>query len=286
MSDDHVEGKPAKPKKKRVLLSEEPKRIFTEKHHALFRPPQGHDWQPEKFERIYVARRNREGDWEEVTEWFPPEELQDLKQIQERWGGGVYRLRAIRYDGTVYRTVETARIPGPPKPLYYVEPEEDASKPEAPAPISSGGGSELLGIFQVMLAESRAANERMMTMMQQSTQMMMQMQQHSTEVLVAALGGNRLDVPGMVSAIASAVKPPVIQAPDVTEQVGKFMEVAKKLQPPAAKEESIGEIVGAAVQGLGALAAVQAQTQAMQPKPASAPPPQSALPNGSTEIAG
>jgi hypothetical protein len=278
-------SKKRKPYPRRQAPIEEPRRIFTEKHHALFRPPQGQDWRAEKIERIYVLRRNREGEWEEATEWFPPDDLKDLKDIADRFGGGVYRLRAIRYDGTVYRQVETPRIPGPSKPLYYVEADEEPERPITPAAsiVMPSGEDKTLAFMQIMMAESRASADRTMAMFQVMMQQQAAASQHSTEILVAALTGNRQDIPGMVTAIATAVKQPpapIVQASDPMKAARDALEFAKTINPP--KEEGIGEIVGAVAQGLGAVAMMQQASAAPSPSPAPLPP----SPNGAPIIAG
>jgi hypothetical protein len=275
------EEKPRKvyPRRKAKGPDPEPKRVHTVRHHALFRPPQGQDWAPEKFERIYVSRVRTDGELEEVPKWFHPEDLDDLGKLRDQFGGGVYELRAIRFDGTVYRIVRTNRLPGPAKPLYYIPDDEEGEEDSSPpAPALPAGGSEMpmmLPFIQIMMSESRAANERMMAMMQQNNQMMMQMSQHSTEVLVAALSGNKPDVAGMVTAIATAVKPDHVPAPlgppvDPIEQAKKAIEFAKSVTH---KEESIGEIVGAVAQGVGAFGMMQQMAQQNQPHPQPSPPP-------------
>lgn len=279
--------KKKKPYPRRQAPLPEVKRVHTVRHHALFRPPQGQDWQPEKFERIYVSRVRTDGELEEVPKWYSYEELDDLGKLRDMFGGGVYELRAIRYDGTVYRIVRTNRLPGPPKPLYFVPEEEQEEAPElAPiAPAPSGGSADMIAIFQIMMQQSNQANERMMMMMQANQQALAQMQQHSTEVLVAALTGGKQDMPAMISALSGAMRsnnPP--SAPvDPIAQTRQVMELARGLTPP--KEESIGEIVGAATQALGGLAMMQ-QMGSQSAPPSGAPPSPPLPPNGSPPVAG
>jgi hypothetical protein len=272
-----VRAKKKKSYPRRQAPLPEVKRVHTVRHHALFRPPQGQDWQPEKFERIYVSRVRTDGELEEVPKWFSYEELDDLGKLRDMFGGGVYELKAIRYDGTIYRIVRTNRLPGPPKPLYHLPDEEEEIQEEAlplPAAPQSASG-EMLGMFQLIISEGRAANERMMLMMQQNNQMMMQSQQHSTEVLVAALSGGKQDMPAMISALSGAMRqnnPPAPPPVDAIAQARQVMDLAKGLTPP--KEESIGEIVGAVAQGIGAMGMMSqmAGQQAPQQAPSSGAP--------------
>lgn len=278
--------KKKKPYPRRQAPLPEVKRVHTVRHHALFRPPQGQDWQPEKFERIYVSRVRTDGELEEVPKWFSYEELDDIGKVRDQFGGGVYELKAIRYDGTIYRIVRTNRLPGPPKPLYHLPDEDVEELEEAPvvaAPTSAAG--EMLGVFQLMMAESRSANERMMMMMQQNNQMMMQMSQHSTEVLVAALSGGKQDMPAMISSLAGAMRqnnPPAPAPVDPITQARQVMDLAKGLTPP--KEESIGEIVGAATQALGGMMMMKQMGE--QNAPHSGAPPSPPLPPNGGPVAG
>jgi hypothetical protein len=283
MSDETAEAKKKKPypRRKRPLAPpHEPiGRIMIDKHHALFRPPQGHDWQPEKFERIYVKRFRPDGELEEAQKWFPPEELADIEQLRALFGGGRYELHAIRYDGSVYRIVQTNRLPGPPKPMFFTsdELEQNGStiaplhEPTTPQPVGAGG--DMIGIFQLIMSESRAANERMMMMMQQNAQAMAQMQQHSTQVLVAALTGNKQDTPGMITALAGAMRsnnpptPPI----DPIKQTKDILDLTRQMQP-AAKEETVGEIVGTAVQAIGAMTMLQGGGNQQPPQNPPLPP--------------
>lgn len=265
-----------------------PKKIPALRHHALFRPPQGTDMAPEAFERIYVARHIANGELEEAIEWFTPDTLQDLSDVQQRFGGGVYQLTAIRHDGTLYRSVRTNRLPGPSKPLVpsFEEPQAAAPAPVAQAvapPPHSSDMTVVMAMMQMMMQESRASAERVARMQSDSNQQMMAMHSANTQILVAALSGNKVDPASLVSSTLSAfaqiAKPsPAAPAPSMAEAIAEAKKVAELVTPPA-KEESVKEIVGAVAEGIGALAMVQgaaAQLKAANPpQPAQSPlPPQ------------
>jgi len=232
-------------------------REAAEAHHALFRPPDGHNWPPEKFDRIYVARVSQTGELEEAPGWFSPDELTDTDRLRDRFGGGVYELRAIRRDGSTYRKIRTNRIAGSPKSLLGAA----EAEPAAIAPAAAPAGDPMLVFMQMMMAESRASAERSMQMMTTMMSQQASMQNQQTNLLVAALQGQKVDVGAIVGSVAEHLRPPAPVPVPPGQQSGISMakdvlELAKAVQPQ--KEETVAEVVGAIGQAMGAMAAMNA----------------------------
>lgn len=268
MPDDH------KPKRYRQPdpPGPQPARELAEKHHALFRPPQGAFFPAEKIERIYVARVLASGELEQAPGWFAPDDLDDLEAIRARFGGGVYDLMAIRPDGTTYRHTRTPKLSGAPRALVPPDEIPAEARPAAPAPAAPSV-DPMLGLFQLMFAESRAASERTMQLLVQMQNQAIAMQQQQTQLLVSALNGQKVDTGALVASVADVfakASPAAPQTSPVT-QAKEVLELAKAI--PAPKEETVGEIVGAIGQAMGAMAAMGAAGAANGPAAAAPKPP-------------
>jgi len=237
-----------------------------EAHHALFRPPDGHNWPPEKFDRIYVARVGQTGELEEAPGWFSPDEMTDTDRLRERFGGGVYELRAIRRDGSTYRKIRTNRIAGVPKSLLGAAEAETT----AIAPAAAPAGDPMLAFMQIMMQESRASAERSMQMMTTMMTMQASAQSQQTQLLVAAINGQKVDVGQIVGSVAEHLRPPAPVAAPPGQQSGISMakdvlELAKAVQPQ--KEETVAEVVGAIGQAMAGMAAMGVAGPPQQPQP-------------------
>lgn len=162
-------------------------------NHPLF-PPLNDDEEAPEVTAIHVSRFENGG-----TPWCPykfaPEELTELQQIYDLFGGGKYELVARGEVGFSAR--RRYEIPGRPKPLTGPAGAEEL--PEVPrvatvaaAPPTTDAG--LLGLMlQMMTTQAQSNQQMMMAMMQNSTAMMTAMvnrDAESSKTLLQAMSQN------------------------------------------------------------------------------------------------
>lgn len=235
-------------------------------YHGLFLPEDGlnPDFEAEPIAKIFVTRYEHGGKMR-VPRHFAPEELRELADVFQRFGGGTYELEARRADGTVYaKRMHT--LPGEAKAL--VDPSAAGASSHvgtvAAAPPAVTHTDPTLAMMQMMMASQ-----------QENSRMMMGMFQVLGTVLAAAVAGGKHDgkessPAEMIAAMAQlttatrAPPPPpptalseVLAVQDAIEKVAErrteaAQAAAKALAPPP-DEESIGDTLKGIVEAAGPL---------------------------------
>jgi hypothetical protein len=159
--------------------------------HPLF-PAEG-DEPPARVEHIHVTR------WNPATaradfclQRFAPDELTELSQIAERFGGGLYEL--IAYAGGGISKRRKYSLPGKSLPLDGSA--VDTAEPP-PAAVPAGAMSSealMLGMFQAMQAQSQ---QTMALIAQQSSE-----NTKAMATIVAAIAGGKQDGSALVEAMS------------------------------------------------------------------------------------
>lgn len=163
--------------------------------HPLF--PTEDDEEPAIVQSIYVKRKNpATGEWEWFARPFAANELTELSQIAEMWGGGKYELKARGPDEAGHpnaRLSATANytIPGPPKPFF--------EQPSDGKRSSAGGASDPMGGFTLGAPQGILA--MMMGMMQMNQAAALKQSEQTTQILLALLQNGRGDADKLVTAM-------------------------------------------------------------------------------------
>jgi hypothetical protein len=159
-------------------------------NHPLFPPLDGEDESPE-VTSIHVTRYH-DGQQKWCGYKFGPDELTELQQVQEIFGGGMYELVARGENGNGWSARRRYSLDGRSKPLVYgtasdPEPQPQGFAQSHPAQPAQGADQGTLGII--------------MTMQQSTNQMFLQMMTMQNNMLTALLtrdgDGNKTMVQAM-----------------------------------------------------------------------------------------
>lgn len=98
---------------------------------------------PRDISWIRIGRRGPRGEIEWVPKSFQPDEIGDLDDVHERFGGGVYTFVARNQrNSAISARANDIQLPGPSKPLYESKdaPPAPASPPAAPVTAAHPAG--------------------------------------------------------------------------------------------------------------------------------------------------
>jgi hypothetical protein len=137
--------------------------------HPLF-PPLDDDEDPPEVEYIHVSRfENGRNPW--CSHKFAPEELQDLEEISDLFGGGMYEL--IAKNGPRISAKRRYEIAGRSKPLVFgaVGVETEPERTIGPAPVAQPGMGDtgMLGVVMQMMNQNAQSSQATMQMMMKSS---------------------------------------------------------------------------------------------------------------------
>lgn len=111
------------------------------------------------------------------------EELTDLQQIQEEFGGGEFVL--IGYNNGRISARKTINLPGRPKPLY------DEGVEQTPAPANPAQSAPVDPVVAMIGGGQGGLMGLIMMMMQQMMQQQAQAAQSQTQMFIAMMQGNQ-----------------------------------------------------------------------------------------------
>jgi hypothetical protein len=164
--------------------------------HPLF-PERDGDLAPPEICTIHVSRYER-GRMRFAPMKFGPGDLNDLTDIYEIFGGGVYELIAKDSRNRISRK-ERVEIAGPSRPLV---PTDDESQTGIPAPaMPETSGARVTDYTRAGMSEPMLA--LMVQMMQQMHESNVNQQQANTQILVALLNRGQDSSKDYVQAMGS-----------------------------------------------------------------------------------
>lgn len=233
--------------------------------HPLFQPQDEDDEMPE-VEFIHVTRF--EGS---AYLWCPyrfgPEEIADLSDVFERFGGGKYEL--IARNGGKLSAKRRYELPGKPRPLTGISEQTDAPTQSPPvAPPANFGDSQAGVIMQMMTLQSENNRLMMQMMMQSSQQTMTAMTSMTTAMLSRDGDASKTLIQALQANNERAIQGQSQVFQTMLETIGKGASGGKS-ELAAFKEgleigstaegddgDSVVETLGQVAQGLGALNAL------------------------------
>lgn len=147
--------------------------------HPLF-PPRDDESDPPEVAYIHITRSDGHGRWPYCPRMFAADELTELQQIADAFGGGDYELIARAEERGRITDRRRYSIAGPSKPLVFGEESAGVSPPAAApaaAPADMGSNAMLTLMMSVM------ANQQQMTMamMQQTTSLLTAVMQRDSD---------------------------------------------------------------------------------------------------------
>lgn len=156
-------------------------------NHPLF-PPENDDEEAPEVEGIHVSRYG-EGPPKWCAYLFGAEELTELQQIQEMFGGGTYELIA-RAGGRISARRRYV-LDGRSRPLVYgaavTEPTPQPTPPAQPVPVVTGDAGGLGLIAQMMMQSQQSTMQLVTAMMTTVTSMATAMVSRDSESSKATL---------------------------------------------------------------------------------------------------
>jgi hypothetical protein len=168
---------------------------MNDSEHPLF-PAKDENDDPPQIGKISIARFDPvKGTSPFIPRLFSADEIRDLSQISELYGGGRYELVGRNAEGNRIVAKRVYDIAGPSKPLVAEVPPVESPPiyhpPVAPAPVQGINFATVLPVvvpIVLQYLQNAAADRREQQQAQQAnTLMMMQQQQASSQAFIQAM---------------------------------------------------------------------------------------------------
>ncbi len=238
--------------------------------HPLF-PSLSPDEEAPEVEYIHVTRFSADGPAKWHHRRFAAEELTELSQIAETFGGGVYEL--IAYAGGGISARRRYRLDGKPRPLNPEEPVGDDEDAGAVPPIvappapPSDLTAQMLQLLIGMMQASATQNSQLIQMLLQQGQA--QAQTH-IQTMAQLYERSQARDTQIFQLLAESMKGG--GGKDAVDALVQGIELGQSINAPEGGDEGIGGVIDIAQQVLaGANAAKQAAGG--PPNGSSQPPP-------------
>jgi hypothetical protein len=244
--------------------------------HPLF-PAQDSESEPPEIGWISLCRWNSQrGQLEYIPRKFSAEEIQDLSQIYELFGGGRYELVGRNRAGNRIVAKRAYTVAGEPRPLTQETPVLDTKPAFTPPPATPAAPgfnvSALLPILVPILLEyfKSSATERQAAAQQMQTvfMTMLQQQQSSSQAFITAMSnlhttqatvgsGSRADFMAgiefaenmLAGKMEEIQKTGVVDSGEIFKTIGQAFELLKVL--PAGQASTVGAVAAAAQNAAG-----------------------------------